>query len=124
MRRRLGHGCGYLGAALLLLASSVGRAEEKEQQGPREVVMKSLETKLRVDGREIDSKGVFLRYRVEQTNGDWLWLVADRGTRGWAQRREVIPVDEAIAFFSSAVGREPQSARAYRMRGLAYYDRT
>ena len=109
-------------AALLVLSSAVCGADYPKEQEPSEVVMKSLETNLLVDGRVVDTKGEFRRYRVEQAKGDWLWLVADCGTRGWCHRRDVIPADQAIAFFSAAIAREPQSVRAYRMRGLAHYD--
>ena len=113
---------GYFGAALLVLSSTVTRADDPKQQAPSEVVMKSLDTDLLVDGHAVDTSGEFLRYRVEQVNGDWLWLVADCGIRGWSHRRDVVPADQAITFWSAAIAREPQSAKAYRMRGLSYYD--
>ena len=72
--------------------------------------MKSLDTDLVVDGRVIDTRGEFLRYRVGQVKGDWLWLVADCGTRGWCHRRDVMPADQAIAFWSAAIARAPISA--------------
>ncbi len=122
MRRQVGLVSGCLGAALLLLGPAVSGEDDPKRTEPSEVVMKSLDTKLRIDGRVIDSRGEFLRYHVEQVQGDWLWLVADCGTRGWAHRREVVPADQAIAYFSAAIAREAPSARAYRMRGLAYSD--
>jgi tetratricopeptide (TPR) repeat protein len=82
--------------------------------------MKSLATNLRVDGRIVDTRREFLTYRVEQVRGDWLWLVTDRGTRGWAHRSAVVPADRAVAYFSQFIAREPRSAEAYRMRGLAH----
>ena len=99
----------------------LGRLDPRQEQWS-EVVMKSLETKLLADGRVIDTKGEFVRYRVKQVKGNWLWLVADCGRRGWCHNRDVIQVDQAIVFFSAAITREPESARAYRMRGLAHYD--
>jgi tetratricopeptide (TPR) repeat protein len=82
--------------------------------------MRSLDTRLRVDGRLVDTRHEFLTYRIERVQGDWLWLVSDRGTRGWAHRSEVVPADRAAAYFSEVIAREPRSAEAYRMRGLAH----
>jgi tetratricopeptide (TPR) repeat protein len=101
---------------------TVVAADHPERQEPSEVVMKSLETKLRVDDRFVDTGREFLRYRVEQVQGEWLWLVAERGTRGSANRRHVIPAGEAISYFSEAIAREPRSSKAYRMRGLAHFE--
>ena len=121
MRRQSGLVTGCLGAALLVLISSVLGAGDPKPTDPSEVVLKSLDAKLFVDGRVTDTRGMFLRYRVQQVKGDWLWIVADCGTRGWCHRRDVIPADQAIAFFSAVIAREPQSARAYRMRGCSHY---
>ncbi len=89
---------------------------------PSHVVMKSLNTKLRNGGEMIDSGHRFLRYRVEREQGDWLWIVANCGTRGWVDRRDVVPVETAIGYFADLSAREPSSAQAHRMLGLAYYE--
>ncbi len=123
MRMPLRDGCICLAAAVFLLGSSSARAGDAKQAGPQKVVLKSLHTKLRAEDRVIGTKGAFLRYRVEAEKGEWLWLVADCGIRGWVRRQDVVPVEEAIAFFSAAVASEHQSARAYHMLGLAYHDR-
>ena len=73
---------GWLGAALgalLMLRSAVLAADDPGQPVPREVIMKSLDTNLRVDGRVIDTRREFLRFRVGQVKGDWLWLLTDSG---------------------------------------------
>jgi tetratricopeptide (TPR) repeat protein len=103
----------------MAVSPTVRGADERGRPEPSEVVMKSLETNLLVDGRVVDTRHEFLTYRVEQVRGDWLWLVSAQGTRGWARRGDVVPADEAVAYFSAAAAREPRSARAYRMRGLA-----
>ena len=90
MPRHVGLVSGHLVAVFLVLCPAVSGADDSKQQRPSEVVLKSLDTNLLVDGRAIETKGEFLRYRVEQEKGDWLWLVADAGTRGWCQRRDVI----------------------------------
>jgi hypothetical protein len=69
MPRPIGLISGRLGAALgalLVLRIAVLAADDPGQPVPRDVVMKSLDTNLRVDGRVIDTRREFLRYRVEQ----------------------------------------------------------
>jgi Tfp pilus assembly protein PilF len=116
---------------LLILAIAAGlgwnvkgvlAADNPEQPQPPDVVMKSLDTDLRVDGRIVDTRQEFHRYLVQQVQGEWLWLVANTGLRGWANRRDVIPAAQAVAYFSEGIAREPRSARAYRMRGLAHFE--
>jgi tetratricopeptide (TPR) repeat protein len=120
MHRQVGLVSGCLGAALLVLGPVVLGADSPKRLEPSEVVMKSLDTNLVVDGRVVDTRHEFLRYRVEKVQGDWLWLVADCGRRGWAHRRDVVPVDQAIAYFGELIEREPRSARAHYMRGMAH----
>jgi tetratricopeptide (TPR) repeat protein len=112
----------WFGMVLLVLGPAVLVADESPGREPSEVVLKSLETKLQVDGRLIDTKGEFFRYRVDHVKDDWLWLINNQGTRGWVHRRDVVPSDQAIAYFSEAVARDPRSVLAIRMRGLAHFD--
>ena len=114
--------CGWLTAALLLIAPAVLRADDSPRRELSEVVLKSLDTKLQVDGRMVDTRGEYLHYRVEQVNGDRLWIVAEPGTRGWVRRQDVVPAEQAIQYFSSLLARNPRSAQACRMRGLAHFD--
>ena len=119
MRRRLGLVCVCIGAAFLMLASAVSGADDPKRQEPTEVVMRSLDTNLVIDGRVINTRRRFLRYWVEQVKGDSLLLIAEEGPRGWAKRQDVVPVDQAIAYFSEVVAREPRSAWAHYLRGAS-----
>ena len=116
MTRQIRHGSKWLGMALLVLGTAVLVADDSPRREPSEVVLKSLDTKLQVDGRLIDTKGEFFRYRVDQVKDDWLWLITNEGTRGWVHRRDVVPADQAIAYFSKAIARDPRSVLAIRMR--------
>ncbi len=41
-------------------------------------------------------------YRVEQVNGPWLWVKAEKeGASGWIKAAEVIPYDQAIEYFTN-----------------------
>ncbi len=103
MRRPIGLVSAWVGAAFLLLGPATSRADGPKPEKSPEVLMKSLDTNLIVNGRVVNTRGRFLRYRVENVQGDWLWLVSDQGTRGWANRRDVIPVDQAVSYFSQAI---------------------
>ena len=120
MRRPIGLVSAWLGAAFLMTGPAASGADAPARSRPAEVVMKSLDTKLMVDGRLVDTRRRFLTYQVEQVRGDWLWLVSYEGLRGWAHRNDVVAADRAIAYFSEVIAREPGSAQAYRMRGLAH----
>jgi tetratricopeptide (TPR) repeat protein len=120
MRRPIGLASAWLGAAVLVTANAASGLDLSYIPVPTEVVMKSLDTNLLVNGKVVNTRRQFLTYRVEEVRDDWYWLVAYQGTRGWAHRRDVVPADEAVKYFSEAVAREPRSAQAYRMRGLAH----
>jgi tetratricopeptide (TPR) repeat protein len=54
-------------------------------------------------------------YRVEQVNGPWLWLYA-AGLNGWALADQVVPVEQAIEFFTDYIRSNPGDAHGYTMR--------
>ena len=59
-----------LGAALLVLQPAVFGFDQPKGKELAEVVLKSLDTHLLVDGRTISTGCRFFRYRVVQVNGD------------------------------------------------------
>ena len=59
-------------------------------------------------------------YRVEQTNGSWLWLKYEKkGISGWVQSANVIPYDQAIDYYTSQLRSNP-TAMAYEGRGAVW----
>ena len=53
---------------------------------------------LSVSGKDRNTLRV---YRVEQINGNWLWLKAEKeGVEGWVKAEYVIPYDQAIDYFT------------------------
>jgi len=59
-------------------------------------------------------------YRVEHTNGEWLWLRDEKsGASGWVQSRYVIPYEQAIDFYTSQIRSNPQ-AWLYCSRGSVW----
>jgi tetratricopeptide (TPR) repeat protein len=75
---------------------------------------------LAVSGREKREVRV---YRVRAVNGPWLWLVAETGgARGWAKVEQVIPIEQAIDYFTDQIRANPSSAN-YVSRGRIWKDR-
>ncbi len=77
------------------------------------------ETPLRVGVQIVDDGATFRVYRVMQVTGDQLRLAAG-GVSGWVQSADVVPLDEAIEFFSRLIRLHPGTARLYTRRGLVW----
>jgi tetratricopeptide (TPR) repeat protein len=56
-------------------------------------------------------------YRVERTQGPWLWL-SSGGHAGWVSRDQIVPLDSAKDFFSGRIRANPNDAFNYVMRAL------
>jgi tetratricopeptide (TPR) repeat protein len=123
---------GSIGVALLALFPAVTGADTLRSEStsrdalvplrePTWVVLRSVDVNLRIGRKMIDTKRRLHRYHVVYRKGDWVWLVGEIGPSGWAKRCDVVPIEEAVAYFGAAVKRDPQSAQAYRMRGLAHF---
>jgi lipoprotein NlpI len=58
-------------------------------------------------------------YRVEQVNGPWLRLRAEReGSSGWALSEQVVPVNQAIEFFTDYIRAKPDDSYGYAIRAI------
>ncbi len=57
-------------------------------------------------------------YRVEQVNRGWFLLKPDGGPAGWVGTDQVVTVEQAVAFFSNAIGENPRDPHNYAMRAL------
>ncbi|WP_422928125.1 tetratricopeptide repeat protein [Singulisphaera sp. PoT] len=64
----------------------------------------------------------FVRYRVENAEGDRLWLRSTSG-EGWARAEDLIRIGDAIRFYTEILRNEPKAAWAYAQRGLVWSDR-
>ena len=59
-------------------------------------------------------------YRVEKTNGDWLWLKDEKsGISGWVRTAYVIPYEQAIDFYTNRIRAKPH-ASLYNSRGSVW----
>jgi tetratricopeptide (TPR) repeat protein len=65
----------------------------------------------------------FRVYRVDQANGPWLWLRAERsGVSGWARVENVVPYDRAVEYFTEQIRLRPSSA-FFNSRGIVWEEK-
>jgi hypothetical protein len=107
-----------VGLALILGTPSAQHAQAGHDWVGRRVVERYSQFRLRIEDQVIDPRGGRI-YRVEQVNGPWLWLWAEgEGLSGWALADHVVPVEQAIAFFTDSIRADPGDAHGYTMRGI------
>ena len=70
-----------------------------------------------------DTKHALKTYRVERVNGPWLWLRAvGEGLSGWAPADHVVPVEQAVEFFTGYIRLHPADVHAYTMRAKIWVE--
>jgi tetratricopeptide (TPR) repeat protein len=78
-------------------------------------------TNLAVSGRASRS---FRVYQVEQVNGNWLWLKAEKeGVEGWVKAEYVIPYDQAIDYYTNQIRANPTQSSWYISRGNVWSEK-
>ena len=71
-------------------------------------------------GKQVVATGDKYRlYSVSQKNGRWLWLVSE-DVKGWAQADEVIPIRQAVNYYSEVVKAKPNQPNAYFFRAIVW----
>jgi tetratricopeptide (TPR) repeat protein len=112
-------------AVVGLLAQAVGAFAPREAsaqgsdpwEGVR-VMARVSGTKLKVGPAVSATLNAGSVFRVDRVSGDWLWV--DSGNiRGWVKKADVVPFDQAIAYFSDVILRAPGDAFALVSRGIA-----
>ena len=109
-------------ALLTLFAASFSQAQDNSRWVGQRVVAK-YGTSLRTGDQVVYVDNVFRVYRVQQEQGEWLWLETD-GIAGWVQPSEVIPVDQAVDYYSQQINASPGTASNYVFRGMIWSTRT
>lgn len=123
------------GAALFLRAGPApALSQTKDPWVGRRVITKDGSV-LKVGERVIDDgrrrlnptrthdKAVHRVYRVVQTNGNWLWLVPEKGgPSGWVLTDSVLPVDRAIRHFTDEIRDHPDKPIHYVNRGMIWLE--
>jgi tetratricopeptide (TPR) repeat protein len=85
----------------------------------KRVVPKYRGFTLKIENQVIDPRTIET-YRVEQVNGPWLWLYA-RQLNGWALTDQVVPVEQAIEFFTDYIRANLGDAHGYTMRARIWH---
>ncbi|CAN5903512.1 hypothetical protein BH23PLA1_BH23PLA1_06160 [soil metagenome] len=114
--------CICLPAIILLPDGSKSRSLKADDRPAELVVLRGRETTLKVENRVVARGNVHRVYRVEQSQGDWRWLVAE-DVRGWARADQIVPLDRAIVSYTDQIAQGGNVAYAYTMRGLLRADR-
>jgi tetratricopeptide (TPR) repeat protein len=90
----------------------------------KRVVEKFSNFALRIDNQVVERSQMEIHiYRVEQFNNGRLRLKAEGvGLAGWATVNDVVPVDDAIDFFTDQIRANPNDVFSYIMRALIWSD--
>jgi tetratricopeptide (TPR) repeat protein len=111
-----------VGIALVTVTPPAVHAQVGDGWLGKRVVERYRGFRLKIENQVIDPKEV-VTYRVEQVNGPWLWLKAEgKGTSGWALADHVVPVEEAITFFTEYIRANPGDSHGYKMRAIIWQD--
>lgn len=87
----------------------------------RKVVTKEA-TPLQVDDVIVDDGKDFRVYRVEEENSGRLRLYAP-GVNGWVKTTDVVPYEDAVAYFTKRIKDNPADDSALLRRGLVLRER-
>ena len=85
----------------------------------KRVVERHVNLTLKLGDKVIDRAHRIEVYRVERVEGRWLWLHT-AGLQGWALATDVIPIEEAVAFFTGQILADPRDIHAYTMRAIVW----
>jgi len=91
----------------------------------KRVVQKLGDFVLRDNGEPVERGGKAIDfYRVEQADGPSLFLRAERqGLSGWATAGDVVPVEQALDFFTQQIRAHPRDAFLHAMRAFLWRDK-
>jgi tetratricopeptide (TPR) repeat protein len=107
-----------MGTALaVLFTASLAHSQDALTLIGQRVVIKYNEP-LRIGEVVVKSKE-YRAFTVERADGDWLWLVSG-GIAGWAKQDEVLPLSEAVDFYTEEIKKSPDSWNAYLYRGFVW----
>ena len=85
------------------------------QAGDFVVVVRPSE--LKVEDKAVDTVQPGVLMGVDQVQGDWLWVTQQKS--GWLSSASVIPAQNSVEYFTTAIRRNPADARLYARRGVA-----
>jgi tetratricopeptide (TPR) repeat protein len=74
---------------------------------------------LRVGTRNLGELHEFT-FTVERYSGDWAWIRTITGREGWVPRRDIVPLEKAVDFFTRKIAEDPSIPGWYHNRAAAY----
>lgn len=112
-------------ACVLLALGSLSFAElsagADDLVGKR-VVLRNPENEIKIENEVVGRGDLFRVYSVERQAGDWAWLVHP-DLSGWAQARDVLPIDRAVDQTTNLIQRDPKNAWSFLYRGVSFLER-
>src|SRR5262249_52986068 len=88
----------------------------------KRVLLKSPLSKLWPENEKVVVKVRGAVLKIDKVQGADC-LVRCIGAEGWIRRNEVVPLDDAIAFFTAQLKANPRNGYALAMRGVARFER-
>ena len=92
---------------LLLMSFAPFTVEQDTSPWIGKKVVAKAKTVLRIGNTVVDGDKVYRSYKVDQVNGDWLWLVSVSGLVGWVRSGDVVPFEQAIDYFTQEIHQNP-----------------
>jgi len=117
MRRSL---CWLFLVTVALPASATSVSAEDYEVGDLVVAITDAPLRVRREGRIRRTDTVFpgVTMRVGAVSGRWLWV--SNGVPGWIKKDDVIPLEEAIDFFTAKIEDNPTEPRWRYARAVAW----
>lgn len=89
-------------AIACLVWPSPSRGQANADWVGKRVVQRYSQFQLKIESQVVDVNNWLETYEVEHTTGSWLWLHAGQ-LKGWATAEEVVPIDQAIEYFTNFI---------------------
>jgi tetratricopeptide (TPR) repeat protein len=104
-------------ATLLVASTALAQGPAARPEVGQRVVIKYKQP-LRFGTAVVEPKE-YRAYQVSQVEGDQLLLVAG-GISGWIRADDVVPLDQAVSFYTQEIQKSPTSWNAYLYRGFVW----
>jgi tetratricopeptide (TPR) repeat protein len=105
-------------AALLVASSALAQGTPAAKPAVGQRVVIKYKQPLRFGTAVVEPKE-YRSYTVGQVEGDQLLLVAG-GISGWVRADDVVPLDQAVNFYTQEITKQPTSWNAYLYRGFVW----
>lgn len=106
----------------LAMGACVSGSAEAQKKPPKskwvgQRVMTVREAPFKLPGKEVTKSDLCEIMTVDLEKGSWLWVIAKNG---WISKKDVVPVDEAIDYFTAQIRKKP-TAEKFFTRGMAWF---